>query len=152
MKSAEHPALFISRTQKTNRTCSWNIRGGIDVGEGRDGVRRGADGDELAERRVRRCRVAVDGLPAAEVVAVIEEVEALQPEQDACRSRRLDAALDERGRRPRSPCRGTPTCSITSPLTTGRSLFAPSPLLSMPVVALNGRAEASCVTVPAVML
>ena len=40
----------------------------------------------------------------------------------------------------------------TTPSTTGRSLFAPSPLLSTPVVALNGRAEASFVTVPAVML
>ena len=41
---------------------------------------------------------------------------------------------------------------MTLPSTTGRSLFAPSPLLSTPVVALNGRADASCVTVPAVML
>ena len=41
---------------------------------------------------------------------------------------------------------------MTVPLTTGRSLFAPSPLLSMPVVLLNGRADASCVNVPAVML
>ena len=41
---------------------------------------------------------------------------------------------------------------MTAPLMTGRSLFAPSPLLSTPVVALNGRADASCVTVPAVML
>ena len=40
----------------------------------------------------------------------------------------------------------------TAPLMTGRSLFAPSPLLSTPVVALNGRADASCVTEPAVML
>jgi hypothetical protein len=36
-------------------------------------------------------------------------------------------------------------------LITGRSLLAPSPLLSMPVVALNGRADASWVTVPAVI-
>ena len=35
--------------------------------------------------------------------------------------------------------------AMTEPLTTGRSLFAPSPLLSMPVVALNGRADANCV-------
>ena len=41
---------------------------------------------------------------------------------------------------------------MTTPLTTGRSLLAASPLLSMPVVALNGRADASIVTVPAVML
>ena len=41
---------------------------------------------------------------------------------------------------------------MTLPLMTGRSLFAPSPLLSTPVVALNGRADASWVTVPAVML
>ena len=41
---------------------------------------------------------------------------------------------------------------MTTPSTTGRSLFAPSPLLSTPVTALNGRADASCVTVPAVML
>ena len=38
------------------------------------------------------------------------------------------------------------------PLMRGRSLFAPSPLLSMPVVALNGRADANCVRVPAVKL
>jgi hypothetical protein len=31
-------------------------------------------------------------------------------------------------------------------------LFAPSPLLSIPVVALNGRDDASCATLPAVML
>jgi hypothetical protein len=30
--------------------------------------------------------------------------------------------------------------------------LAPSPLLSMPVMALNGRAEANCISVPAVML
>ena len=41
---------------------------------------------------------------------------------------------------------------ITLPSMTGRSLFAPSPLLSMPVVELNGRADASCVRVPAVKL
>ena len=41
--------------------------------------------------------------------------------------------------------------SMTEPLITGRSLFAPSPLLSTPVVALNGRAEANCDNVPAVM-
>ena len=41
---------------------------------------------------------------------------------------------------------------MTLPLMTGRSLFAPSPLLSTPVVALNGRADASWVRVPAVML
>ena len=35
---------------------------------------------------------------------------------------------------------------------TGRSLFAPSPLLSMPVTALNGRDDANWLTVPAVML
>ena len=40
----------------------------------------------------------------------------------------------------------------TLPSMTGRSLLAPSPLLSMPVTELNGRAEASCVTVPAVRL
>ena len=40
----------------------------------------------------------------------------------------------------------------TLPLTTGRSLFMPSPLLSMPVVALNGHTDANCVSVPAVML
>ena len=41
---------------------------------------------------------------------------------------------------------------MTFPSMTGRSLFAPSPLLSMPVVALNGRADASLHHVPAVML
>ena len=41
---------------------------------------------------------------------------------------------------------------MTLPLMTGRSLLAPSPLLSTPVVALNGRDDASCVSVPAVML
>src|SRR5215207_1992415 len=38
----------------------------------------------------------------------------------------------------------------TVPAATGRSLLAPSPLLSMPVMELKGRADASCVTVPAV--
>ena len=42
--------------------------------------------------------------------------------------------------------------SITVPLTTGRSLLAPSPLLSRPVVALKGRADASWVRVPMVRL
>jgi hypothetical protein len=41
--------------------------------------------------------------------------------------------------------------SATWPSITARSLFAPSPLLSTPVVELNGRADASWVTVPAVM-
>ena len=58
---------------------------------------------------------------------------------------RLEPAFQEggdvRGRVPRKV-----DCDITGPSTTGRSLFAPSPLLSMPVVALNGRAEASCST------
>jgi hypothetical protein len=40
---------------------------------------------------------------------------------------------------------------ITTPLTTGRSLLMPSPLLSTPVVALNGREDANIDTVPAVM-
>ena len=82
----------------------------VDVGERRDRVRGRADGCELAERRIRRARVAVHRLPAAEEVPVVEEIEALQPEQDAVRSDGLDAALDEESPRPRSACRGTPTC------------------------------------------
>ena len=39
---------------------------------------------------------------------------------------------------------------ITAPLMTGRSFVAPSPLLSLPVVALNGRADANIPSVPAV--
>ena len=46
----------------------------------------------------------------------------------------------------------TNSIKITLLSTTGRSLLAPSPLLSMAVTELNGRAEASCVTVPAVRL
>src|SRR5437773_6594413 len=54
---------------------------GVDVGECGDGDRGRAGGDELAERRVRGAGVAIHGLAAAEVVAVVEEVEALQPEK-----------------------------------------------------------------------
>src|SRR5437763_39095 len=54
----------------------------VDVGEGRNGAGRGAGGDELPDGRVHRGGVAVDGLPAAEVVAMIEQVESLQPQQD----------------------------------------------------------------------
>ena len=124
----------------------------VDVGERRDRVRCRARGHELAERRIRCARVAVDRLPAAEEVPVIEEIEALQPEQDARAFRRLDATLDEESPRRRSAVPRNADLPMTLPLTTGRSLFAPSPLLSTPVVALNGRADASCVTVPAVML
>ena len=124
----------------------------IDVGERRDRVGGGAHGDELTERRVRRAGVAVDRLPAAEVVAVIEEVEALHPEQDRAGLRRI---LMRPSTKIATSCVAVPRnadLAMTLPSMTGRSLFAPSPLLSMPVVALNGRADASCVTVPAVML
>ena len=123
----------------------------IDVRERRDRVGRGAGADQLTERRVRRAGVAVGRLPAAEDVAVVEEVEALQPQQDRA-ARRLDATLDEESRRPACAVPRNADLPMTLPSTTGRSLFAPSPLLSTPVVALNGRADASCVTVPAVML
>ena len=100
--------------------------------------------DELAERRLRRVPVLpVDGLAAAQVVSVVEQVEALQPEQDRRGLRRLDPALDEGGDVLGAWSRGRPTCSAPAPFTTGRSLLAPSPLLSTPVVELNGRAEAS---------
>src|SRR5438128_1734364 len=56
----------------------------VDVGERRNRVRGCADGSELAERRVWYARVAVGRLAATEVVPVIEDVEALQPEQDRC--------------------------------------------------------------------
>ena len=54
----------------------------VNVCERRDRVRSCADGHELTERRVRCARVAVDRLPASEVVPVIKDIEALQPEQD----------------------------------------------------------------------
>src|SRR5438067_30231 len=54
----------------------------IDVGECGDGDRRRAGGDELPERRIRRGGVAVDGLAAAEIVAVVAEIEALQTEEN----------------------------------------------------------------------
>ena len=46
--------------------------------------------------------------------------------------------------------RGNTDFPITAPFTTGRSLLAPSPLLSTPVVALKGRAEANWLMVPMV--
>src|SRR4029079_17689227 len=57
----------------------------------------GPDGDELAERGARRLRVAVDGLSAAEIVAVIEEVEPLQAQEDGRALRGLDPPFDEGG-------------------------------------------------------
>ena len=71
--------------------------------------------------------------------------------------RRIDRppALTRPSRKSPTSCAGVPRnadFAITVPSTTGRSLFAPSPLLSMPVVALNRRADANCISVPAIML
>ena len=81
---------------------------------------------------------------------VIREIEALYPKRMVVCSAGLTR-----------PSMNIPTSEVavprnaelprTVPLTTGRSLFAPSPLLSTPVVALKGRAEANCARVPAVM-
>src|SRR5262245_52540993 len=54
----------------------------VDVCERRERVGGRPDGSQLAKRRERRPRVAVRRYSAAEVVPVIEDVEALQPEQD----------------------------------------------------------------------
>ena len=82
---------------------------------------------------------------------MIEEVEALEPQQDRSRATILmrcsTNSADSDVGVPRNA-----DLPMTLPSTTGRSLLAPSPLLSTPVVALNGRAEAYCVTVPTVML
>src|ERR1043165_4131109 len=67
----------------------------VNVGERGDGVRRRADGRELAEGRVRRARVAVDRLGATEDVRAVEDVEAFEPEQDARALGRSDAGFDE---------------------------------------------------------
>ena len=82
---------------------------------------------------------------------MIEQVEAFQPQQDRC----VPRGLTRPSTNSETSCVPVPRNAdllMTLPSTTGRSLLAPSPLLSMPVVALNGRADASCVTVPAVML
>ena len=80
---------------------------------------------------------------------MVEEVEAFQPDQQACALRQPDPVLNK----DRHFDVGAPRNAdllITAPLITGRSLVAPSPLLSTPVVALNGRAEAIIASVPAV--
>jgi hypothetical protein len=60
----------------------------------RDRVCGRARADHLAERRIRRRRIVVNRLSAPEDIAVIEEVEALDPEQNRA-ARRLDASLEE---------------------------------------------------------
>jgi hypothetical protein len=80
---------------------------------------RRADGHQLTERRIRSCRVAVSGLPAAEVVPVIEKIEALQAEQDARPFRRSDAALDEHSTSEVGVLRNA-DLPMTVPLITGR--------------------------------
>ena len=65
-----------------NLTWNWNIRGGSMFASAGSALVAVPTRDELAERRVHRRGVAVGRLRAAEDVAVVEEVEALQPQQD----------------------------------------------------------------------
>ena len=82
---------------------------------------------------------------------MVEQIEAFQSQQ---RSSGPEALRRQSANRPTScvPVPRKADFAITLPSTTGRSLLAPSPLLSMPVVALNGRADANCVSVPTVTL
>src|SRR5215471_17108589 len=69
--------------------------GRVHVGEGRNHGIGGACRRELSERRDRRFRVAVDRLSAAQVVSVVEEVEALEAEDDGRAAADLDLSLEE---------------------------------------------------------
>src|ERR1051326_4162805 len=75
----------------------------VYVCERGDRVRRRACRDELAEGRVGRQHIAVNGLRASEDVRVVEDVEGFEAKQDARALGRSDAVLDEernvRGRR-----------------------------------------------------
>src|SRR5262249_54760074 len=68
----------------------------IDVRERGDGVRRRADRGELPERRIGRAGVAVGRLSTAEVVAVVEQVESLEAQQEGAAAEG-ETMLDERG-------------------------------------------------------
>src|SRR5262249_37247630 len=73
----------------------WEQAGGVGSGERRDRGRDRADGGQLTERRVCPRRVAVRHLSPAEVIPVIEDIEALALQQDSSTFRRLYATLDE---------------------------------------------------------
>src|SRR5450759_985201 len=66
----------------------------IDIRERRERIGRRAGADELTERRIRRTGIAVRRLRAPEDVAMIKEVEALQPQQDRA-APALDTFLDK---------------------------------------------------------
>src|ERR687889_780897 len=103
MKSAEHasalhsPNLFRVGSEDEPRLKLEHARRGY-VGEGGDGVRgRAHAADELAERRRGRSAVAVGRHPAPEEVAVVEDVEAFEAEQERRALRQVYAVLDEDG-------------------------------------------------------
>src|SRR5262249_14099058 len=132
--------------QNWNLSWIWNIRGGSMLAKA---------GIAVAPETGANCPNELDAVPVSPYVVL------LRPSMFAWLNRLNPSRRSRNVRLPtlRRPSTNIETSCVpvprkadlltTVPLTTGRSLVAPSPLLSTPVVELTGRADASWVTVPA---
>src|ERR1051325_8356370 len=94
MKGVTRRELSLQRASEQEPHLELEHPRRIDIRERRQRVRRAAPRHELAERWVGGGGVAVDGLAAAQVVAVVQHVEAFDAEEDRV-SGELQAVLDE---------------------------------------------------------